>query len=187
MINNLVDSCLMAFKTIGFIIVIGLSAECIVSILHYIMARIFGDRLGNIIVNYISFIGVIHHELAHAIMAFLTGAKIIDIKLFKLFSCKDGVLGSVTFIPRGNEVIKSVQKVLASFAPAYCGIITLVLIGKYLSTNTVGLLAKVIILFCMISIALHINLSKQDIKNAASGIPVTFLFVWLVYFIMTLF
>lgn len=57
----------------------------------------------------LTYIGVIHHELSHAFLAILTGAKVLKISLAKKGTVHNGQLGSVTFAPRGPKVIRNIQ------------------------------------------------------------------------------
>lgn len=128
----------------------------------------------------LTFIGVIHHELSHAIMAAITGAKIVSIKLFKLSSL-DGSLGSVAYRPRGPKLIRLIQHGFAGTAPVTCGMVTLALIysnlivwGDY--TNWQMWLG----VFLVMQITYHMTLSKSDIVSSVLGIPIICIIVYVV-------
>ena len=64
----------------------------------------------------LTFIGIAHHELSHAVVALLTGAKVNSIVLFRL-KAKNGNLGEVKITPRGLGIFNTVKYV---FKQARC-------------------------------------------------------------------
>lgn len=118
--------------------------------------------------NRITFIGVIHHELSHALLAFFTGAKIKKISLYKM---ENGHLGSVSYVPRGLFIMRSIQMSLASAAPVFMGAITELLLINYLRGNSVSTFVMVILSYVLISIAVHMDMSTEDIVVYLKGAP----------------
>lgn len=126
----------------------------------------FNPKFANVFINRITFIGVIHHELSHALFAILTGAKLTSVHLFKP---KDDTLGSVGYCTRGPFLLRGLQAMFASIAPVICGFISCFLIFKYLLFIT--LWKTIVFGFIFICIFIHMDLSPQDIKSAAAGLP----------------
>lgn len=117
------------------------------------------------------FIGVIHHEIAHTVVAFITGCKIIKIDLYKP-SKRKGTLGSVEYVNRGNIIVQGIQNTLTPIAPVLLGIISLWLLNKYAIELRPEIWYKCIIIYLMVCIFLHMQLSKADIKIFVSGMLV---------------
>ena len=65
------------------ILVVGLFMELFQSLLTKIFTRVFGSKFAYTFLNRITFIGVMHHELSHALFTLLTGARIEKMNLFK--------------------------------------------------------------------------------------------------------
>lgn len=132
-----------------------------------------------LIANYLTFVGTMHHELSHAIFAFCTGAKIIKIDLFYPAG---HTLGKVIFKPRGNAITKSIQLTMSAIAPVVLGCITEYFLISYVSANSLNGIASFIIYYLIISILLHMTMSKQDIKNAIKGLPIcTIIIYWIIF------
>lgn len=127
------------------------------------LAKTFGSWL-----LYSTCIGVMIHELSHALLAILTGAKVISVTLFQVESDKK-TLGEVSFITRGNCIFRGIQASFASAAPMFIGTVLLLVSFTYIKP----LLASwqlVIFWYVAISIFLHMSLSNQDVKNIFSNI-----------------
>lgn len=141
------------------------------------------NPLGANLINYGTIPGVMHHELSHALLAFLTGAKVQEIKLFQ-FNHSSGALGYVSYAPRGNVVFQSIQKVLASIAPILCGFISCSLLWYYVRPMTVdNILASVLFYYFFICIILHMSLSKQDITVMKSGLLVVVILLTIIFYV----
>jgi len=78
------------------------------------------------LVRFLYYIGTVVHELSHAILAILTGAKVTE---FKVFSNQPHILHTKSKIPILGEI-------LISIAPVIGGILFLFLINKYLLGNS---------------------------------------------------
>lgn len=174
-LNFSLDTTLLLHCFLSVLLVL-LAAICLGFIFSYI--RNFAashNPFGANLINYLTFPGVVHHELSHALFAFLTGAKVTEIKLFRIHH-KDGRLGYVSYAPRGNFITMSIQKVLSSIAPIVMGFISCSLLYLYARPELEDILWQTVLLYyLMVSIILHMSLSKQDIKVMKSGILVVIL------------
>jgi hypothetical protein len=159
------------------IFLLGLAITGINNIITQLIAAAAGSRAAGQIRNYFTYPGTIHHELAHALFAVLTGARVIRITLRP----KGDTLGSVEFIPRGNAVTKSIQVTLASIAPVVCGIGTLALLWFFVFPLCFLWWHYAIFTYGFLCVLLHMNMSSQDIKNALRGTPVCMLLLFLVF------
>ena len=131
----------------------------------------------------LTFIGVIHHEASHALLAFISGAKLINVRLFNI-SVYNGNLGGVTYSPRGPWVIKRLQDSLSGMAPIICGSITLAVIYNYLIVGNTFKDANFWVgIIVIMQISYHMTLSKADINTSINGIPVLFMVMYIVAYI----
>ena len=179
--NILVSALINTGIIIAGILLLGLLAECLQQLIVQAIVFLSNPRTAKLIVNRITFVGVVHHELSHALLAFLTGAKITKISLFKPDK-KSGPLGSVSFLPRGFGIMQAVQRTLASIAPVPCGMTTSWLIYSLALPECSEIWHYAIVIYILVSILVHMNLSPADIKAAAKGAP----YICLIIFVIVL-
>lgn len=153
------------------IIFVGVSLGFIIQLIASILVNILGVTITNFLFTKLTFIGVIHHELSHAFVAFITGAKVKKIELFTMFH-KDR-LGSVQFVPRGPFFIQSIQVVLTSIAPMIFGLMSLYYLSSIEIDSNIWLF--LFIWYLRLSILIHTTMSGQDIKICFKGLPVVIL------------
>ena len=157
----------------GFII------DCINQILMELLTKICGKRAAYVMLNYLTFPGTVIHELSHAGMALITGAKVTEISFFD--KPLSGNLGHVNYIARGGIVSKSIQHCLTSCAPVLTGaavqIMAVVLINSSYITKSWQM---VLLIYIDISILIHSSMSRQDIKNYLRGLKVVLLLIWII-------
>lgn len=164
-----------AIPVAGFVI------EQLVKILYSLTVSFLGNKITYFIFNRLTFIGVFHHELSHALLATVTGAKVTKIVFFH----PDGErLGYVEYIARGNIIMRSVQQTMASIAPVLCGALTSVGIYYYMSVSTLVLWQNVLLWYALVSIIIHMTMSGQDFKVMWRGIPIVYIIILaIVYFL----
>lgn len=181
MYNALVN----AAAFIILILLIGRIFDVVMDLLLGILTNLFGPTIAFLFSNVITFVGVVHHELSHALFAFLTGARVTRIQLFSIFN-KDGTLGSVQFSPRGGMILQSIQLCLSSIAPMVTGCISLYYIyNAYMSGLVTGVWFFVMI-YVAISILFHMRLSSQDIFVALKGLPVCFIILVVIFYLLNI-
>lgn len=169
-LNYLLTALILTFA----IPVAGFVIEQIVKILYSITASFFGNGFTYFLFNRLTFIGVFHHELSHALLATITGAKVKKIVFFH----PDGDrLGYVEYATRGNVIFRSVQQTMASIAPVFCGALTSAGIYYYMSVSTLAGWQIVLLWYALISIIIHMTMSGQDFKVMWKGIPVVYLII----------
>ena len=120
MSNQIITAISNTAAVILVIIYFGLFIHFIQFLINLLFSKMIGPDATYIFLNKITFIGVIHHELSHALLAFITGAKIVQVKLFK-YDEEDGSLGQVVFYPRGPLLLRCIQDLFSSIAPTLCG------------------------------------------------------------------
>lgn len=143
------------------------------------------DDTANNIINKVTCIGVICHELSHAFFGLLFGAKIKHIQLFTS-KRDDGVLGQVSFIPRGNIILRSFQKFFTSLAPvlvnsALAGILIYLICTKHLH-----ILLVILFIYLIISLINHASMSGADLKLYFSSSIIVIPLVIIIAFGVTL-
>ena len=138
-----------------------------------------GPKFSGFIDSKITFIGVIHHELSHMLLAIITGAKV---KNFSLFRLSGSNLGEVNIAQRGPFIIRKIQQSLTAVAPVICGAVSIYLLYVFqLNTLEFGLnTGNIISIIIAMHIGYHMTLSKQDVKVAFGGIIVTTLILFIV-------
>lgn len=178
--------CNLSFYFLSLIIV----EWCISSLTRRGIARRLGIKFATVYVCDITFLGVIHHELSHALLALITGAAIQEVCLYrplwirkkKRNEPEEGCLGYVTYVCRGVFPMPQIQNALTGVAPAILGSVTVLLCGMYLCNS--WQIAKWDMLrngwtyatvFLMVSVAQHACPSEQDIKNARAGLALLFI------------
>lgn len=145
-----------------------------------VCCRLFGVKIANLMFNWITFAGVVHHELSHALFCFLTGAKVKKIILFKP---EGTTLGKVIYSNRGGVILSSIQNSLSAVAPVVMGFISEFILINFVLTNCKTTWQKGITLYLMISIFVHMTMSWQDIKIGLLGLPVCALIVFVICYI----
>lgn len=169
---------LMSIIIICSVIIIGAIVNKLEQLEMQLLSSRFGFSFANICCNYLTFPGVIIHELSHALFGSLAGAKIIEIKCFEFG--QNGRLGHVTYRLRGNPIQQALQHSLCACAPVITGILIEGGILYVLNGNAdlvFGL--KILLIYLFISVFNHMSMSKEDIKNYCKGLwvilPIAFI------------
>lgn len=150
-----------------------------------LISKFLRNRIGGNIVNYATFPGVIIHELSHAFFATITGAKVVEMKLFK-FDQSDGCSGYVRYINRGNWFLRCLQDSLSSCGPIIIGSLLIYIGLSYIRPNYLprfNFVVKILFYYLLVSIALHIELSNADLLNMKAGILLVFALLIVIFYI----
>ncbi|MCR5339698.1 MAG: hypothetical protein K6E75_14190 [Lachnospiraceae bacterium] len=169
----------------GSVVVLPLIGLIVHAVSSFVLQNVFGlfSRSGALYLffaNTLTFPGVVYHELSHALFAFLTGAKINEIKLYQK---KEGHLGYVNYSPRGAWGLQSLQLTLASCAPVVTGMIAEAVIYYVFTTFTLPIWGKVLLIYLGVSILVHMDMSTADLKSYVRGV----FFVMILVFIGSFF
>jgi len=162
MSDNFLYALLNTLLSVLSIICFGLFIEAIQSLIAKTLSSLYGAKAANLIINRITFIGVIHHELAHLLVAIITGAKITEVHLFK--PKDDGSLGSVSYASRGPLVLRCLQTTLSSMAPTILGVASLYGILYLMSTTSI--LIDILLTLLALCIIIHMNMICGTLKVA---------------------
>lgn len=158
----------------------GVTIDFIITRLTLVIYKYLGNFMTLLIMNYLTFVGVIHHELSHALFAFITGADVIKVDLFKV---TNNTLGQVVYRPRGNMFLRSIQNTLSAIAPMVTGIFSEYTLYNILTKYKLNGSIKVLIYYLMISILCHMRLSNQDIKMMLRGLLIFSLIIFIIMYI----
>ena len=158
---------------------LGLIMYLINTLLYRIIAKITSEKAAMIIVNWLTVPGVIHHELAHAALAVITGAHITEFRPFWP-DRYTGSLGHVSFVARGPLITRCLQYTLISAAPVLLGSIsTIVLVTISLRASLTPTML-LLLYYMAFSVFIHASMSLTDVKVMLQGI-------WVFYIISTAF
>lgn len=147
--------------------------------LYRIIAKVTSEKVAMIIVNWLTVPGVIHHELAHASLAVITGAHITEFRPFWP-DRYTGSLGHVNFVARGPLITRCLQYTLISAAPVLLGSIsTIVLVTISLRASLTPTML-LLLYYMAFSVFIHASMSLADVKIMLRGI-------WVLYMISTAF
>ena len=183
MIERLIHAALSTAIIIIAVPLVGMLIEFITMEITRGLAKNMGVSTALFIMNGLTFVGTIHHELSHAFYALITGAKVTKVEVFKP---KDDRLGCVEFIPRGNWFTKSLQLTLSGIAPTVQGFITLCLLVLLFINLPSILWLKILVGYIMFSIFIHMTMSSADVKAAIKGLPIVMVLVFIICFAVNL-
>lgn len=183
MIERLIHAAISTAIIIIAVPLVGMLIEFITMEITRGLAKNMGVSTALFIMNGLTFVGTIHHELSHAFYALITGAKVTKVEVFKP---KDDRLGCVEFIPRGNWFTKSLQLTLSGIAPTMQGFITLCLLVLLFINLPSILWLKILVGYIMFSIFIHMTMSSADVKAAIKGLPIVMVLVFIICFAVNL-
>lgn len=166
------------------IFILVLAAGFIINLFNTVITNLLATVIGQvpafILRNYLTYPGTVHHELSHALIAFLTGAKVLRINLFP----KGNALGSVELEPRGNLFLRSLQLSLSAIAPVLLGVSSLVLLMRFVLNNLGEVWQYILFWYFFISILLHMSMSGADYANFFKGFLPSALVIFFVFLIL---
>lgn len=174
--NYFISALIITFIIPAFGIVMGMIRKIIYRILS-----IISPGFAFMVANYLTFPGVMHHELSHALFGFITGAKIKKINLFKPQGMS---LGNVEIVYRGPWLFRCIQGCLSSVGPVVMGVITSVLTYIYVLPNIRSLGIIVLIYYLLFSIIMHMTMSPSDMICFLKGSMGVYIIVVIVCFCM---
>lgn len=135
-----------------------------------------GVRPAEFICNRLLFLGTVVHELSHALFAALSGARVLKVRCLTLFS-RD-TLGYVRFATRGGMLHRSFQLAFTGCAPTVTGLCILSGITVLWKHPGISVIIRIFLVYFGISVADHMSMSSQDVKNYIRGCPLLFVSVF---------
>lgn len=144
------------------------------------LSILFGSENTVFFVNRIAFIGVIIHELSHALFVTIFGGKVTKIVGFTLHGGSE--LGHIEYINRGPLILRALQNMFGGIAPIIVGTILLVILYNILKNRNIKSVAiKIIIYYLMLNIVVNMRLSSVDMINALTGVPILAVILLIIY------
>ena len=156
----------------------------------WLIDKAFGNKAAENYDTRWTAIGVIHHELSHLLVAFITGACIDGVQLYN-FRRKEGeeVLGYVNYTPRGFFLMRTIQKALIGIAPGILGSFNVCAFGyiawylwQHLGWACTQRPTFWLCLLLMGQIAYHACPSSADIKGSIVSIGIFAFMVAMTHF-----
>jgi hypothetical protein len=181
--REIVFAFLFSLVLYSSVLIIGFVFGKLEQMLYKMFSKFVGQKLADIICNRVTVVGVVIHEYAHALFAFIFGAKVHKIRVFDIF--KGNQLGHVEFSVRGNRLQKDVQLVFTSCAPVIAGLFVLYLSAFVLLPRAVMWWQYVLLGYLIVAMICHISMSDVDIKNYLRGLVFVFPFTVFVMFGVT--
>lgn len=173
-------SAVLTVVVLLFVVVVGLLLDLIANVELRGLRRFFGDRVAVNFFNYWTFPGLLMHELAHALVAIFTGARVLEFHLFD----KDGdSLGHVTYQNRGLIIMRAVQDTFIACAPVVAGIVLGVVVLWHIFCENHAVWVDVLLWYLFVSIVNHASMSRQDLKNYFGGVWIFVLPVFGVFYL----
>lgn len=167
------------------VIIIGTALNYLEKTEIKLLGSIVGTKASNAIIQRLTFIGTITHECAHAVIALITGCKIVEFKPLILFNKNNnGELGhvKVAFKP---GAIGNAKMSLVSCAPVFVNLALAWL--TYTKMFICGsIIMKIIAIYLMISFINHASMSPVDTKNYLRGAVVILIIIAIVVGIVAL-
>lgn len=167
------------------VIIIGTALNYLEKAEIKLLGSIVGTKASNAIVQRLTFIGTITHECAHALVALITGCKIVEFKPLILFNKNNnGELGhvKVAFKP---GAIGNAKMSLVSCAPVFVNLaLALLTYTKLFICESIVI--KIIAVYLMISFINHASMSPVDTKNYLRGAVMILIIIAIVVGIVTL-
>lgn len=172
--HNILMSILYSLIACAFLPVLGRVIDLFVQYVIGGIITLFTRDYNKFVIfyNYLTFPGVIYHELSHAALAVITGAKVEHISLFRPH---DGRLGEVEFRASGTAIMMAVQYALIACAPVITGMIGLYYFATYMITSHPSIPVTILLGYLMLCIFMHMTMSNEDLGLYAKGIWLFFI------------
>lgn len=169
----------LTFLTLIAMIVLGLIASGIEKLINRVFGVVLGSNFAYVFCNYLTFPGTILHELSHAFVAVVTGAKVTEISFFDFGPS----LGHVSYRPRGTKFMRALQNSLTACAPVISGCIALPLLIILLG-SVKSVVATIGVIYLMVCVIDHMTMSITDIINYFKGIWASAIFFFVLHVVL---
>lgn len=159
-----------AAMAVVFLSAVPLAGRAVGTVMDCILrgaAGLAGNKLAFFLANYLTFPGVILHELSHAAGAKMSGAKLDRVSLFEP---NGKTLGCVEFTCRGKKRRDiAFQRAVSSCAPVIGGALFVPMFMRIAAWGSGSPLLQLMSMHGAFSMACHMDMSRQDMKNYVKG------------------
>ncbi|MBO5950719.1 MAG: M50 family metallopeptidase [Fibrobacteraceae bacterium] len=176
-------SVILTCFSLFFVIFVGLILTFFEKIELGFLKKIFGLKVTLFFHNYFTFVGTIIHELSHATLCILTGAKLKEICIFEENPER---LGHISYCNRGPFFIRAFQDALIASAPTFVGIFLFYFGAHKLFSENFPFCQKVIIIYFLISLLNHSSMSLVDTKAYIKSCWILIFPVFITFFITSI-
>lgn len=152
--------------------------------LEIIMIAGLNHCLVRFFMHYVTFPGIVIHELSHLIFAVITGAEVRDVCFFE---DDDGRLGHVITHSRGPWFIVAVQYTLIAIAPVIVGLTLGFLLLRYIFAEQHSLGMNIGLWYLILCLINHSTMSKSDIEGYFRGVWIFVVPLFTLFWILGLF
>lgn len=143
------------------------------------LRRLLGAKAAVFVGYYLTIIGTLHHELAHALGYLLTGGRVHRISILPKAQPDGSIrLGYVIGSTRGPWLLRAIQDTVSATAPLSFGFLTIYLLVHCALPRASDAGMTAFLYYAVISIALHMELSREDLKILSHGLFPVLLFLY---------
>ena len=186
----MVEYCLESFRYAGLILLYGIVPWLVAALILQLISNSLRTSLGRFCgikpYIYLTFPGVMLHELSHAFFCIIFKHKIVDMKLFS--PEEDGTLGYVNHQYNPKSIYQRMGNFFIGTGPIWGGVTAILLLTCWLLpqlTLDLNTIKQTVFafdfwksykpwlwLYCVFTIFSHITLSPPDLRGAADGLVV---------------
>ena len=148
------------------------------------MVAVFSHSLVRFFMHYVTFPGIVIHELSHLIFAVITGA---EVRYISFVEDDDGRLGHVTSRARGPWFIVAIQYTLIAIAPVIVGLTLGFLLLRYIFAEQHSLGMNICLWYLIICLINHSTMSKSDIEGYFRGVWIFIVPLFALFWMLGLF
>lgn len=177
----LLAAAVLTLVAILFLPAVGGLASWIESLQARLLSRIGGDKLAMFVSNRLTIMGVVVHELAHAGLALLTGAKILEISFW---DTGGDSLGHVSYQNRGPKFLHGIQDAFTACAPTVAGLLSAYLIYRGFSLPDLKWWEVLLLVYAALCTLDHMSMSKPDFRCYFRGIYAPAMIIYGVLFLL---
>lgn len=172
--------CDLLFVAAAVVLVVLLS-RLLETVVVSLIALVAGSGAAMLVESYLTFPGVVYHELSHALFALVTGARVKSISLRHKRTADGYILGSVSYVPRGGRVLQAFQLFLTGVAPTLTGLAGMAAIANFAFPACTETWQTVVWAYLFACLLLHSGLSRQDLEGMYAGAPIVLLIFFAVF------
>lgn len=164
----LIASGILTLIFVLFLVVVGFVANILVKIQIALTVKFFNEKVALFVVDRFTILGVVVHELSHALALLVTFAKIEEISFWD--GSKSETLGHVSYRNRGNRFIRGMQDALCACAPTAVGLWLLYIQIRIFVIYKLDWWCYTLLGYGILSTIDHMSMSSIDLKNYFRGV-----------------
>lgn len=181
----LVTAALDVLVVVALVASVAVISSLLEKLFRYIVVGFSGSPTSAFLIEgYLTYPGVLYHELSHALFGVISGARIGGISLRRREEADGSVtLGSVDLYVSTHPIMGSFQLTLSGIAPAIMGMLALVLMVVFAFPNCSEWWTWVPWIYAFICVLVHSELSRPDLAAAGRGLPAIALVLFAIFMV----